>query len=314
MTFDESYIKVLKRILEEGTPKETRAGRTLSVFNDTIVAEDAEGWGGFPISNLRRIHWRGAVIETLWMLGMHSSDKWYAGLPITNVHYLRDYGVNYWDPWADAKGNLGPVYGEQLVRWKTLDYGSAPVMEEEDSCIRLKTINQVERVIDLLRKNPDDRRLVCTMWNPGELSKMALPPCHHTHEYYSRIGKDGKRYLDIRWIQRSCDMPIGIPYNVLQYTVLDKIVALCTGHVPGKVYGCLGDCHIYENQLDAARELVRRWESGEASNRSTPRLKVAERLLTGENAELYGSFALDGSDFDVEGYDPLPGIKIPVSV
>lgn len=313
-SFDESYINVLKRILDNGSPKQSRAGKTLSVFNDTIVAEDAEGWEGFPISNLRKIHWRGAIIETLWMLGVHRKSKDYADLPITNVKFLQDNGVNYWNPWADGDGNLGPVYGEQLVRWKSVDGHRAPVMEEEDSSPLTKTINQVERIISLLRNNPDDRRLVCTMWNPGELTKMALPPCHHTHEYYSRVGKDGKRYLDIRWIQRSCDMPIGIPYNVLQYTILDKIVALCTGHVPGKVYGCLGDCHIYENQIEAVRELVRRWESGEVEKCTTPSLKISHHLIGGKNAELYEDFAIDGSDFKVENYNPLPPVKIAVSV
>lgn len=312
MTFDESYIRILKRILSEGVEKETRAGRTLSVFNDTIVAGDAEG-SGFPVSNLRKIHWRGAVIETLWLLGLHHADPRYSKLPLTNTRYLVDHGVNYWNPWADESGNLGPVYGEQLVRWKKYAAQKNPVMEEEDSTPRLQTINQVSNIVERLRKNPDDRRLVCTMWNPGEIDEMVLPPCHHTHEYYSRpTGRaDGSRYLDIRWIQRSCDMPIGIPYNILQYTLLDKIVALCTGHIPGKVYGCLGDCHIYADQIPAVEEMVRRYDSGEASGCPAPQISCS---LSGMERVELSDFAIDGSDFAVEGYSPLPGIKVPVSV
>lgn len=317
-TFDDSYVRILKRILDEGVRKHNRTGTdTVSVFCDNIVAEDAQGVDGFPISRLRKIHWRGAIIETLWMLGLHENDKWYAGLPITNVHYLRDNGVNYWDPWADENGNLGPVYGEQLVRWKC--YRESGVkMSEEDNVPRVERINQVQGVIDKLRKNPDDRRLVCSMWNPSELDKMVLPPCHYAHEYYSRIGSDGRRYLDIRWIQRSCDMPLGIPYNVLQYTILDKIVALCTNHVPGIVYGCLGDCHVYVDQLDAVREIVRRYDNGEHLSCQMPKLAISDRLMdtmAKKDMEIdVSNICNDGSDFSVEKYESLPAIKIPVSV
>lgn len=311
--FDDSYVRVLKRILNEGVRKENRTGTpTISVFCDIIENE-----GSFPASNLRKIHYKGAIIETLWMLGLHACDERYRHLPITNVKYLQDYGVNYWNPWADEYGNLGPVYGEQLVRWKYYGTKHVPVMDEEDAIIVSRTLNQVQNAIDKLRVNPDDRRLVCTMWNPAELKEMALPPCHHTHEYYSRPA-DGKRYLDLRWFQRSCDMPLGIPYNIIQYTILAQIVALCTGHELGKVYGCLGDAHIYENQIDGIKEVVRRYDAGEHKSCPLPSLTISDRLLQikerkGGMVDL-DDFAIDGSDFIVKDYAPLDVVKMPVSV
>lgn len=313
-TFDDTYISVLRRILSEGVQKHNRTGMdTLSVFCDTI-----EGGDTFPVSNLRKIHYRGAIIETLWLLGLHAKDERYRNLPLTNIKYLQDHKVNYWNPWADENGNLGPVYGEQLVRWKQYNGKKQPVMDEEDTTTTIHIINQVQGVIDKLRINPDDRRLVCTMWNPSELDKMALPPCHHTHEYYSRPTTDGRRFLDLRWFQRSCDMPLGIPYNILQYTILCKIVALCTGHELGRVYGCLGDAHVYVNQLDGVRELIRRYDAGEHLSCPKPRLEISERLLKIQQEK--GGFidlsdiAIDGSDFIVCDYAPLFDVKMPVSV
>lgn len=312
-TFDDSYVRVLKRILADGTKKNNRTGMpTISVFCDTLVASDAQGFEGFPISNLRKIHWKGAIIETLWLLGIHMSDKRYSHLRMTNTKYLNDYNVRYWNPWADEYGNLGSVYGEQLIKWKSFSKNKVK-MDCDDPDYLVSYINQFQNVIDTLRTNPDDRRLVCTMWNPAELKNMALPPCHHTHEFYSRIGEDGKRYLDIRWIQRSCDMPLGIPYNVLQYTLIDKIVALATNHIPGRVYGCLGDCHIYENQIDAVKEIIRRYDAGEHTECPKPVLEISEHLKN-KMIDPYKDINLDGSDFVVNNYAPLAGIKIDVSV
>ena len=166
--------------------KNERTGiETKSVFTAILEAEDARGFSGFPISNTRKIHWKGAVIETLWLLGIHMKDDRYKDLPMTNTRYLEDYGVRYWRPWQDINGNLGPVYGEQLVNWYDHNTNTH--------------INQIQNIIDTLRTNPTDRRLVASMWNPAEIGKMALPPCHHSLWFYSRQREDGKRVLDTTW-------------------------------------------------------------------------------------------------------------------
>ena len=303
MKFDETYIKVLQHIMDNGTRKQNRTGTdTLSVFNTQICAEeDAEGYNNIPLSNLRKVYFKGALIEVLWILGLHMKDERYSNLPQTNTQYLLDHGVKYWQPWADENNNLGPVYGAQLVDWN--DGHSS--------------INQIQNIIDTLRTNPDDRRLVATMWNPSKLPSMALPPCHHTMEFYSQPIEDGKRMLHTRWIQRSCDMPIGIPYDMLLYTLLNKIVALCTGHIPGHVYGLLGDSHIYVNQIDGVKEMLNRAESEEFNTCPQPKLFIEDRIfdiIAKKGWCDLEDFAIDGSDFKIVEYNPLGKIDMPVSV
>lgn len=304
MTFDETYIKVLQHIMKNGTRKQNRTGTdTLSVFNTQICAEeDAEGYTNIPLSNLRKVYFKGALIEVLWILGLHMKDERYSKLPQTNTQYLLDHGVKYWQPWADENNNLGPVYGCQLVNWH--DYKHV-------------YLNQIQNIIDKLRTNPDDRRLVATMWNPSKLSEMALPPCHHTMEFYSQPMPDGKRMLHTRWMQRSCDMPIGIPYDMLLYTILNKIVALCTGHIPGHVYGLLGDSHIYVNQIDGVKEMLNRAESDEFKACPQPKLYIEDRIFDIISKKGWcdlDDFAIDGSDFKLVEYKSLDKIDMPVSV
>lgn len=285
------------------------------MFNTLIECDDSNG-NSIPISKLRRIFFRGALIETIWILGLHMKDDRYSRLKQTNTKYLTDHGVNYWKPWEDAAGNLGPVYGSQLVSWHASKHSKC-VMDEEDNVPTIITINQIQEVINKLRTNPDDRRLVCTMWNPGELDLMALPPCHYAMEFYSRPLEDGRRALDIRWIQRSADLVIGIPYDVIIYTMINKIVALCTGHVPGKVYGLLGDTHLYDNQREAAEELIRRYEEGEHAELTDAFVEISERILNIVSEKRYcelSDFAIDGSDFTLKDYKPLSKIDIPVAV
>ena len=303
MTFDESYIELLKEIKEFGhLEKNERTGiECKSLFTKVLEAEDAAGYYGFPISNTRKIHYKGAIIETLWLLGLHRNDERYKDLPLTNTRYLEDHGVRYWRPWQDINGNLGPVYGEQLVNW--YDYNTNT------------HINQIQNIIDTLRTNPSDRRLVASMWNPAEIPNMALPPCHHSLWFYSYVGEDGKRHLDTTWHQRSADMPIGIPYNILMYTIINKIVSLCTGHVPGVVRGVLGNAHYYLNQQEGVDEIINRED--EVKTCSVPKLRLSDnimtKLLTGKQINLE-DFAIDGSDFIVENYNPLSPIKMPVAV
>jgi thymidylate synthase len=303
MKFDDTYVSVLKHIMNKGTRKQNRTGTdTLSVFNTQICAEeDAEGYNNIPLSNLRKVYFKGALIEVLWILGLHMKDERYSNLPQTNTQYLLDHGVKYWQPWADKDNNLGPVYGAQLTDWN-------------DGC---NSINQIQNIIDTLRTNPDDRRLVATMWNPSKLSAMALPPCHHTMEFYSQPMEDGKRMLHTRWIQRSCDMPIGIPYDMLLYTLLNKIVALCTGHIPGHVYGLLGDSHIYVNQIDGVKEMLNRAETDEFKACPQPKLYIEDRIfdiIAKKGWCDLSDFAIDGSDFKIMEYKPLDKIDMPVSI
>lgn len=303
MTFDETYVKVLQHIMDNGTRKQNRTGTdTLSVFNTQICAEeDAEGYNNIPLSNLRKVFFKGALIEVLWILGIHMKDERYSWLPQTNTQYLLDHGVKYWQPWVDEINNLGPVYGAQLVNWN----------------LGLTGINQIQNIIDTLRTNPDDRRLVATMWNPAKLHKMALPPCHHTMEFYSQPMPDGKRMLHTRWMQRSCDMPIGIPYDMLLYTLLNKIVALCTGHIPGHVYGLLGDSHIYVNQIDGVKEMLNRAKTDEFKVCPQPKIYIEDRIfdIIAEKGWCdLTDFNIDGSDFKLVTYEPLAKIDMPVSV
>lgn len=321
MTFDETYVKVLQHIMENGARKQNRTGTdTLSVFNTQICAEeDAEGYNNIPLSNLRRVFFKGALIEVLWILGIHTKDERYSSLPQTNTQYLLDHGVKYWQPWADKNNNLGPIYGSQLVNWR--DYKMVFPKDYECGVSRAEFesihVNQIQNIIDKLRTNPDDRRLVATMWNPSKLSEMALPPCHHTMEFYSQPMPDGKRMLHTRWMQRSCDMPIGIPYDMLLYTLLNKIVALCTGHIPGHVYGLLGDSHIYVNQIDGVKEMLTRAETDGFRACPQPKIYIEDRIFDIISEKGWcdlNDFAIDGSDFKLVEYKPLDKIDMPVSI
>ena len=322
MKFDETYVKVLRDIMSNGTRKQNRTGiDTLSLFNTQICAEeDAEGYDNIPLSNLRKVYFKGALIEVLWILGLHMKDERYASLPQTNTQYLLDHGVKYWQPWADKDNNLGPVYGAQLVNWEKPIIIIKPtiVMDGHENVLRgYKAFNQIQNIIEKLRTNPDDRRLVATMWNPSEIENMALPPCHHTMEFYSQPMEDGKRMLHTRWIQRSCDMPIGIPYDMLLYTLLNKIVALCTGHIPGHVYGLLGDSHIYINQIDGVKEMLQRAQTDEFNACPQPKLFIEDRIfdiIAKKGWCDLSDFAIDGSDFKVVEYQPMPKIDMPVAV
>lgn len=295
MIFDDNYIALLKEVLERGETKRNRTGvETLSLFTRVLDAGDL-GHTGVPISNLRKIYWRGALIETLWFLGLHANDEKYKNLPITNIQYLHDQNVKYWDAWADEYGNLGPVYGAQLTHWNG-------------------EFNQIQYIIEELRKNPDSRRLVTTLWNQTDIPKMALPPCHYGMEFYSSQNEDGSRTLHTTWHQRSADLPIGIPYNVLQYTIINKLVAYATGHRPGRVTGVLGDCHIYKDQIPMVQEMIRRYDSGEVNQCTNPILRLSDDIVLSDGVFDINKTKLDGSDFELLNYNPLDAIKIPVAV
>lgn len=306
--FDKNYITLLKDILENGTDNPCRTGNVCrSVFTRLLDAGE-QTFDSIPISNLRKIFFRGAVIETFWFLGLHAMDERYQNLPITNTRYMTDYGVHYWDKWSDKNGNLGPVYGAQLTQWKKHIIEFDPM--DGETIHTVKRINQIWQIIDTLNSDVNSRRLVTNLWNPAELNEMALPPCHYGMQFNSRVNKDGERVLDLTWIQRSCDMPIGIPYNVLQYAIIQKMVALCTNHKPGRLCAQLGNCHIYDNQIPMVEEMIRRYESGELE--TCPQAKIAE--LDSSKQWMLSDFAIDGSDFKLIGYKSLPELTIPVAI
>lgn len=319
-TFDETYLALITRIINEGVKKPNRTGfDTFSVFNGLVETPEL-GFNNLPISHTRKIYYHGAIIEALWLLGIHQNDKQYRKIPFTNTKYLTDNKVNYWKPWQDEEGNLGPVYGEQLCRWKKYE-DTGIVMDESDRSPKVERINQVERIIETLRNDKYSRRLVCSMWNPAEIDKMALPPCHYCFEFYVRPS-EGHDILDIRWIQRSADMLIGIPYNVLQYSIVLQIVALCTGLKPGRVIGCLGDCHVYEDQMPYAKWILgncklETFSKMNATNNGLTQLNINQKLLdkweSGEYPNL-SDFNPDGSDFEVVDYKSLEKISIFVAV
>lgn len=322
-TFDESYLSIVGEILTKGQEKHNRTGiNTKSIFNRNVETPEL-GWDKLPISQIRKIYWKGAIFEAFWLMGIHLNDEKYRKLSFTNTQYLEDNNVMYWKPWTRKGGELGPVYGEQLCRWKKFQKNKM-IMDESDVGYREVTINQIQTVIKTLREDRTSRRLVCSMWNPAYIEEMALPPCHYAFEFYVRdVEGESIPRLDIRWIQRSADMLVGIPYNVLIYSIVQKVVALCTGLVPGRVYGSLGDCHVYCNQIDQAKQLIRLYHGNEYDKLATETQGLTDVAVNPDmirNATIYNKlpnlsdFNPDGSDFIVSNYRSMPKLEIPVAV
>lgn len=263
----QQYLDLLKLILDTGTSKEDRTGTgTLSVFGHQTRFNLADG---FPLLTTKKLHIKSIVHELIWFL---QGD--------TNIKYLKDNGVSIWNEWADEHGDLGPVYGHQWRSWPTLDGG---------------TIDQIAEVQQTIRRNPDSRRMIVTAWNPADVPKMALPPCHLLIQFYVANGR-----LSCQMYQRSADVFLGVPFNIASYALLTAMMARATGLQPGDFVHTLGDAHLYRNHLDQARLQLTR------SPRPLPRLKLAEGIT-------------DVRDFrfehvTIEGYDPHPHIKAEVAV
>ena len=262
-----TYLDLLDHVLTHGVRKEDRTGTgTLSVFGHQMRFPLADG---FPLLTTKKLHTRSIIHELLWFL---KGD--------TNIGYLRDNGVTIWDEWADAEGNLGPVYGAQWRSWPTPDG---------------QHIDQITRVVEDICRSPDSRRLIVSAWNVGELPHMALPLCHALFQFYVAEGR-----LSCQLYQRSADIFLGVPFNIASYALLTHMVAQQTDLEPGEFIWTGGDCHLYLNHLDQARLQLSR------TPRALPRLKLARRPES--------IFDYRFEDFVIEDYDPWPGIKAPIAV
>ena len=262
-----AYLDLLRHVLEHGTEKGDRTGTgTRSVFGWQMRFDLREG---FPLVTTKKLHLRSIVHELLWFL---RGD--------TNVAYLREHKVSIWDEWADADGELGPVYGKQWRRW------SAPDGRE---------IDQLRNVIDELRRNPDSRRLVVSAWNVADLPAMALQPCHALFQFYVADGR-----LSCQLYQRSGDIFLGVPFNIASYALLTHMVAQACDLGVGDFVHTLGDAHLYANHFEQAREQLGR------EPRALPRLRL--------NPEVRDVFGFRFEDIAIEGYDPHPAIRAPVAV
>ncbi len=261
------YLDLMERILAEGVTKRDRTGTgTLSVFGHQMRFDlDA----GFPLLTTRKLHLKSIIYELLWFL---AGD--------TNIKYLKEHGVSIWDEWADAHGDLGPVYGHQWRSWPAPD-GSA--------------IDQIAGVVETIRRNPDSRRLIVTAWNPADVDRMALPPCHCLFQFYVANGR-----LSCQLYQRSADVFLGVPFNIASYALLTMMVAQVTGLAPGDFVHTFGDAHLYLNHLDQARLQLTR----------TPRPLPSMRI----NPEVTDIFAFRYEDFSLQGYDAHPNIRAEIAV
>jgi len=257
----------MQHVLEKGTRKEDRTGTgTLSAFGYQMRFVLSEG---FPLVTTKRLHLKSIIYELLWFL---RGD--------TNVKYLQDHGVNIWNEWADAEGELGPVYGAQWRSWKTADG---------------RSIDQISQVIEQIKTNPDSRRLIVSAWNVGALSKMALPPCHLLFQFYVAEGK-----LSCQLYQRSADIFLGLPFNIASYALLTMMVAQVCDLKPGDFVLTLGDAHLYSNHLEQARLQLTR------EPLALPRMKI--------NPGIRSIFDFDFGDFELIGYNAHPHIKAEVAV
>ncbi|ENO89707.1 thymidylate synthase [Thauera linaloolentis] len=261
------YLDLMRHVLEHGDHKTDRTGTgTLSVFGWQMRIPLSEG---FPLLTTKKLHTRSIIHELLWFL---QGD--------TNIRYLKDNGVSIWDEWADENGDLGPVYGKQWRRWENKD-GT--------------TVDQIAKLIDAIKRNPDSRRHIVSAWNPGEVDTMALPPCHALFQFYVANGR-----LSCQLYQRSADIFLGVPFNIASYALLTHMVAQVCGLKAGDFIWTGGDCHLYLNHLEQAHEQLSR------TPRTLPTLKM--------NPAVKDILSFRFEDFDIEGYDPHPHIKAPVAV
>ncbi len=261
------YHELLRHVMDNGIQKQDRTGTgTISVFGYQMRFDLADG---FPALTTKKLHLRSIIHELLWFL---QGD--------TNIKYLHDNKVSIWDEWADKNGDLGPVYGHQ---WRSWGAGDG------------RTIDQIAQVVEMIKKNPDSRRLMVTAWNPGDIDIMALPPCHVLFQFYVADGK-----LSCQLYQRSADIFLGVPFNIASYALLTMMMAQVTGLKPGEFIHTFGDAHIYLNHREqVALQLSRDF-------RTLPQMII--------NPAVQDIFGFTFDDFELTGYDPHPTIKAPIAV
>ncbi|MBK6632081.1 MAG: thymidylate synthase [Betaproteobacteria bacterium] len=263
----QQYLDLMRHVLEHGHPKSDRTGTgTLSVFGWQMRFDLARG---FPLLTTKKLHTKSIIHELLWFL---KGD--------TNIRYLKENGVSIWDDWADANGDLGPVYGYQWRSWHAPDG---------------RVIDQITQLVEGLKENPDSRRHLVSAWNPADIDRMKLPPCHALFQFYVNDGK-----LSCQLYQRSADIFLGVPFNIASYALLTLMVAQVCGYRPGDFVHTLGDAHLYTNHLDQARLQLSR------QPRALPQLRITPGVSN--------LFAFRFEDFTLEGYDPHPHIAAPVAV
>jgi thymidylate synthase len=267
MTNSHPYEEFLKHVLDTGVKKEDRTGTgTISVFGGQLRYNLGEY---FPLITTKKVHLKSIIYELLWFLKGE-----------TNIGYLKENGVSIWDEWADENGDLGPVYGKQWRCWESKDG---------------KVIDQIQQALDMIRNTPDSRRILVNAWNVGEISKMALMPCHTMFQFYVANGK-----LSCQLYQRSADLFLGVPFNIASYALLTMMMAQVTGLEPGDFVHTFGDAHIYLNHMEQVNKQLSR------EPKPYPKMKL--------NPKVTDLFDFDFEDFTLEGYDPHPGIKAPVAV
>ena len=263
----QEYHQLLRLVLEKGRSKNDRTGTvTISYFGAQVRFDLRQG---FPLITTKRVHFKSIVYELLWFL---RGD--------TNNRFLTDNDVTIWNEWADEKGDLGRVYGAQWRDWRTADG---------------KSVDQIAQLVEMIRTNPDSRRLIVSAWNPGELSEMALPPCHALFQFYVLEGQ-----LSCQLYQRSADLFLGVPFNIASYALLTQMIAAVCGLEPRDFVHTFGDLHIYKNHLDQVREQLSR----------TPR--PLPRILFQQIPERLEDFRYE--DIELLRYDPYPAIKAPIAV
>ncbi len=261
------YLELLRHVRKNGVPKDDRTGTgTISVFGYQMRFDLSRG---FPAITTKKLHFRSIIGELLWFL---SGD--------TNIRSLHENGVSIWDEWADADGNLGPIYGYQWRSWPTADG---------------RHVDQISQVLEQIKSNPSSRRHIVSAWNVGEIEKMALPPCHTLFQFYVADGR-----LSCQLYQRSADIFLGVPFNIASYSLLTLMVAQIVGLKPGDFVHTLGDAHLYLNHLDQADLQLTR------EPRPLPQMKI--------KAAVDSLFDFKYEDFGIVGYDPHPGIRAPVAV
>jgi thymidylate synthase len=263
----QQYHDLMQRILAHGTAKHDRTGTgTLSIFGHQLRFDLG---AGFPLTTTKKLHVKSIIYELLWFL---AGD--------TNVRYLNDHGVSIWNEWADATGELGPIYGRQWRSWPTADG---------------RSIDQIAEVVAAIRRNPNSRRLIVTAWNPAEIEEMALPPCHCLFQFYVAGGR-----LSCQLYQRSADVFLGLPFNIASYALLTLMLAQVTSLAPGEFVHTLGDAHLYIDHVEQARLQLTR------APRPLPRMRL--------NPGVSDLFAFRYEDLALEDYNAYPHIKAKVAV